>query len=73
MKPDYDDESNQCAVLIYQGAKAGLSMKVMADLLVVCRQTLRHWRQHISEQGLIVDHRKGAPRKVAHKFTVQEG
>lgn len=47
-------------------------MKVIADLLGVCRRTLRRWRLDISGQVFSVDRRKGAPRKVAHKFTVQE-
>jgi transposase InsO family protein len=58
--------------LLNEGAEAGVPMKVIADLLGVCRRTLRRWRLDISGQGFSVDRRKGAPRKVAHKFTVQE-
>ncbi len=51
---------------------AGLPLKVVADLLGVCRRTLCRWRQDIWGGGFSLDRRKGAPRQVAHKFTAQE-
>ena len=66
------EDRNKAIDLLNEGAKAGMPMKAIADLLGICGRTLRRWRLDISGQGFSLDRRKGAPRKVVHKFTPEE-
>ena len=58
--------------VLNEGQEAGLPIKAIADLLGVCRRTLRRWQLDINRQGFSLDRRKGAMRTVAHKFSAQE-
>ena len=54
------------------GLNAGASFKAVADLIGICSRTLRRWCFDRRAQGFSLDRRKGAPRKVAHRFTAEE-
>jgi len=66
------EDLNKAMHFLNEGAKAGLPIKDIADLLGVCRRTLRRWQLDINGQGLSGNRRKGSRRKVAHKVTAEE-
>ncbi len=66
-----EDREKALAVL-KEGREFGLAMKAVADLLGICGRSLRRWCMEFSGQGFSVDRRKGASRKVAHKFSAKE-
>lgn len=66
------EERDNAMILLKEGREAGLTIKAVADLLGICERTLRRWWLAIRGQGFSIDGRKGAPRKVAHKFSEAE-
>jgi hypothetical protein len=52
------DNRSKAIDILRVSTDAGLSAKVVADLLGICGQTLRRWRLDITEQGFSLDRRK---------------
>jgi hypothetical protein len=57
------ENRNKSIDFLNEGVRAGVLIWSNADLLCVCRRTLRRWRLEISGQGFSRDHLKGSPRK----------
>ena len=63
------EDRNRAINFLNEGAKVGLRMKAIADLLGVCRHMLRRWRLDISGRELILSHHA---RKRAAKSSRQD-
>ncbi len=58
--------------LLREGLSLGVSAKAIADLFGIAARTLRRWRLMMQAQGFSCDRRRGASRRVDHRFSEQE-
>ena len=66
------EERGAIVALLEEGISRGVSAKAIADLFGLATRTLRRWGLMIRAQGFSRDQRKGASRRVMHRFSEEE-
>jgi transposase len=66
------EDREKAIAFLKEGRELGLPRKAVAEFLGLCERTLRRWWLEFRCLGFSLDRRKGAPRRVAHKFSSKE-